>query len=334
MASQFIQYASTDVSGPGNITGQVGSLITVLDAILLNGYSGHAAAGWTRPVGTASNITSYKQGAGALLGIVINDNAPNATPGAREAWATGWESVAGVGSPVGSGSGQFPTPAQLLTSGHVVIRKSNTADGTGRAWIAFADSSTLYLFIAAGDVAGQYYFFAFGDVFSMKGATDSYRCLILGRGVENTSTATNEWGDTTVCTTGASPVSLAEVGHFMARTFGGGGTSITVNKNGDLACQTINTATTVIPLAGNLQTPNGADNSWYLSPVWITEASTGTRRGRMRGFYHLCHPITSFSDGQTFSGANDYAGKSFYIIKQGPNGGIFCIETSATVETN
>jgi hypothetical protein len=54
----------------------------------------------------------------------------------------------------------------------------------------------------------------------------------------------------------------------------------------------------------------------------------------MRGMYHLCHPITSFADGQVFSGANEYAGKTFQIIKQGPNAGMWVIETSNTVETN
>jgi hypothetical protein len=36
----------------------------------------------------------------------------------------------------------------------------------------------------------------------------------------------------------------------------------------------------------------------------------------------------------TFSGAGDYAGKTFMILSPGQNGGAYCIETSNTVETN
>ena len=54
----------------------------------------------------------------------------------------------------------------------------------------------------------------------------------------------------------------------------------------------------------------------------------------MRGFYHLCHAIAGFSDGQTFSGSGDYAGKTFQVVKQSANNGLYCIEISNTVETN
>src|ERR1035437_2201693 len=186
MASQFTIFSSSDVAGPGLLTGAAGTLLALLDACLVTSYAGHTlAAQWTKPTANSGNIGCYKQGAGAGLGLVINDNGPNVTSTYKEAWATGWESVAGVGAPVGTGSGQFPTPAQLLTTGHVVIRKSATADAATRSWQLFADSSTFYLFISTGDTAGVYNVGMFGDVFSLKGATDGYRCMIHGRAVEN-----------------------------------------------------------------------------------------------------------------------------------------------------
>jgi hypothetical protein len=50
--------------------------------------------------------------------------------------------------------------------------------------------------------------------------------------------------------------------------------------------------------------------------------------------YQVCHPSSNFSDRQRFSGANDYAGKTFQIVKWGANGGYVAIEVSNTVETN
>lgn len=131
----------------------------------------------------------------------------------------------------------------------------------------------------------------------------------------------------------------ATAGHFLARGWGGGGASVYAGKIFDLSKTYLYAAVNSgsygwCGMLGTVQTSNGPDNSLYLSPVLITEPSTGTIRGRLRGIYQVCHPIASFSDGQTFSGGGDYAGKSFQIIKGMVNGGFCAVETSATVETN
>jgi hypothetical protein len=128
-------------------------------------------------------------------------------------------------------------------------------------------------------------------------------------------------------------------GHYMARTYGGGGTSINVGKLFDstkcIGNSNVNAgAVGAIAMLGVMQTPNGPDNSLYLSPVSVYESTTSTVRGRLRGIYQVCHPLASFSDGQTFSGGGDYAGKTFQVISKMVNGGFCAVETSATVETN
>jgi hypothetical protein len=324
-SSQFTIYSSSDGSAP-SLTGAAGSLIALFKACLIDGYGSKTppSPAWSQPVATASNIGSFKPGAGSQMAFVLNDNGGNVTSTFKEAWATGWESVAGVGSPVGSGSGQFPTAAQLLTSGHVVIRKSATADSTVRNWIMFADSYTLYFFALTGDSAGVYYAFMFGDIYSLKLTTDTYRGMIIGRNTENSSTGINQEGmDTT------SFVNIAVIGSFMPRTYGGGGTSITVGKHGDVGLSSSGSS----PI-GMCTNPNGPDNSYYLAPYWVTESSGSIVRGRMRGFYQICHPIAGFSDGQTFSGSGDYAGKTFQVVKQSANSSLYCVEISNTVETN
>jgi hypothetical protein len=121
--SQFTKYSYLDPSGPGVLFGAVGEVIRVLDACLINGYTGKAAAGWTKPFSNSSNMGCYKQNGGAGMTLFVNDNGPNVTSTGKEAWVVGWESMTAVSSPVGTGYGQFPLPGQQLTTGHGVIRK-------------------------------------------------------------------------------------------------------------------------------------------------------------------------------------------------------------------
>jgi hypothetical protein len=318
--SQFTVYSSSDGSAT-KAQGVAGNLISILNACLVTGYGSKSAPSpaWTHPVATASNIASYAQGAGAGLGFVLNDAG---VVTAKEATMTGWESVAGVGTPVGSGTNQFPTAAQSLTNGHVTIRKSTTADATNRDWVIFADSSTVYLFMASGDVAGLYFGAMFGDIFSLKGATDAYRCAIIGSGTDN-GTTNEPFGIMSV-------INAATSGHFMARTFTGFGTSITIGKHGDG-----NKSTSTANPVGIAQAPNGPDNAYYFSPFWVHEPGSSVIRGRLRGCYQVCHPIATFSDGQVISGTGDYAGKTFQIVKTiFNNNSCVAMETSNTVETN
>jgi hypothetical protein len=330
MSSQFTKYTSTDASAP-SLTGAAGSLLGVLDACLVNGYGSQAAAGWTKPTANSGNIGAYTQGQGSGFVLVINDNGPNGSSTYKEAWGIGWKTLVGIGSPVGSGTGQFPTPTQLLTTGHVVIRKSTTADATARPWIVYADQRTFYLFILTGDNASNYFDFGFGDFYSLNGGTDVNNCFICGRNTENSGTVNNtSMGclDRLV-----SPANTGQAGFYIADTLAGGSGSIKGWTLGDGSKLTGFTSTSAYLVAGSLPAPNPTDGAYYLSPQWVLESSWNVR-GYMRGLYQLCHPVASFADGATFSGANDLAGKTFAVTMLGVNGGMYCVETSATVDTN
>lgn len=333
--SQLLVYSSGDASGPGVMSGTAGSLLTVLDAILVTGYLPNGPAGWAKPFANSGNIGCYKNASpangGNGFGLVINDNGPNVTSTYKEAWATGWESVAGVGSPVGSGSGQFPTPAQLLTTGHVVVRKSATADAAGRAWICFADSLTFYLFIASGDTAGVYMALWFGDFFSLGGSGDAYRCMLFGNPAEN-SAGLSAIGGPYDCL-GTLSSTLANIKNYCPRTFGGGGSSIAIFLTGAISLGAGATSTPVANI-GVLQVPNGTDNAYYLPPVFVVDAAAKQLRGRLRGMFHSAHPLATFADGQVISGAGDYAGKTLQVVSRSVNLGLWVLETSNTVETN
>lgn len=326
-------YKSTDASAPV-LTGQVGSLITLLDAVLVNGYGAKVAAGWTKPF-TGTNLAAYRMavtGSGHYLRV--DDNGPNTTAGAREAQARGAESM----SAISTQTGPFPTTSQLGVSG-IPIRKSATADATARSWKIVADDKTFYLFQRCGDFSG-YTGFMFGDFFSLK-AADAYRSMIIGRSVQNSNTddvdRLNQLNlNTTTSALGNAATTIA--GHYIPRAWNENATlgAQLVGKHGDgvKGSFVYNTG----QLAGIVAYPNQPDNSLMLSQVWVHEdnGSTITVRGRLRGFWHMLHPVgVSINEGDTFAGTGPLAGKSFEVIGPTVDGlGKYVMETSNTWETN
>jgi len=354
--SQFTIYSSGDPYGPGLIDGTTGSLVRVLDACLVDGYGTgsyfKAAAGWTKPFPNfSSSLDCYKQPSGSQMTLVVNDMRPNATALGKEAWMTGWEllsalttsfataSVSSNSGSVGVGWGQFPLPVQVLTTGHVVVRKSTAATVAERLWVIAADAYTMYLWIQPGDTAGNYVHRGFGDIYSFRGSSDRWDCFIYGQIIENAAAAVaNDYTDAIGGSQGAvtSTLSTALPGHYVARNAGGSGGSIGFTRKGDAGVGPASSQTgpQTCPLSGVLACPNGSDNSIYLSPLWLVEPNGITLRGRFRGLYQICHPVANFSDGQMFQGSGDFAGKSFMVIRTSFQGSMWALETSATIDTN
>ena len=341
-SSQFVQYSSADASHPvlvGNISG---SLLALLNACLITGYGSKPGAGWSKTgsVDPASGVAIpdsgsagiFVQPTGSQATLFVWDAAPLVC-GTQQARATGYDAVINftASSPVTASVNSvnpFPTYAQaggLAGVAAVGWRKSTNISATERQWVMFADSSSMYLFILTGD-AGGYSGCMFGDIFSIKsGSADAYKCMIVGNIAEIVAgTVTNERLDAL----GAANAVLT--GHFIQKSFTGGVTTSTaVGKHGD----GIKGSATFMGLTGLIY-PNTPDTGLYLSPIWVTESTTNIVRGRMRGFYQICHPIASFSDGQIIQGAGDFDGRTFYVIKPSFNAGMYCIETSNTLETN
>lgn len=333
--SQFTIYSSSDGSGPGPIQGVAGDLLRVLDACLVNGYLGKTAAGWSKPLANSSNCGCYRNGAGSTqLNLHINDNGPHGSTTYRETYAVGWETISAVGGTTGVGTGQFPLT--FNTAGVCSWRKSDTANTTPRSWIVAADAHTMYMWV---DVASNnvYSHHAFGDIYSLKPTTDTYRCMIYGWGVGNTQTyLTGEWSDCIVMPENGQwgVTNINWDGHFLARSWGGGGGAVKFNKVGDASVSyPFNASYRQYGHQMGNQT-FGPDNKAYMAPFRVFEQASGQYRGRLRGLYMPCHYYTLYSNGQTFSGAGDYAGKEFMAIRQGGNAGVWLLEISNTVETN
>lgn len=262
-----------------------------------------AGAGWSKPYGTFPQAV-YRQPAGCRFYLQVDDSGPG-VGATREARCFGFE----VMTAYNVGSGQFPTVAQSAAGS--VLRKSSTLDSTARPWIAFADDRTFYLFTLSGDNTANYHGFSFGDFYSFKVA-DAYKCLIMSGSAEGTASGSSAFGQMI----GASPGTIG-IGHWLPRNYSGFGGSTNFLKIGDYGLGTTGN------MVGAMGFPNASDGGFYLAPLRVIDGSTpggnvsGTLnlRGRLRGLFNVCHPVTLFLDGDVFPGVGDYAGRNFQIVK-------------------
>lgn len=322
-------YRSSDASAP-TLNGTAGALATVLDAILVNGYGSQTAAGWTIAY-TGTNKRVYTMASGGTgFSAYVDDAAPGAG-GGREARITGFTTPTGLGT----GTGQFPTSAQLAIGiGAVVLRKSATADSTARAWTCLADGHTFYLFAETADMTSPFcaYPFMFGDFFTY-GSSDTSNCIVIGRVVENT----NQVGATFFATQasmydcfaslsaqGGTALSNLLPGHYVAATFTNVGGSIGVGKHADQYKMGFTSNMGQVGYLGSYGTngvgntggqlwttefiyPNGPDSGLYVSPMWIHH--NGFVRGYLKGLWcPLQHMPLNHND--TYTGTGVMAGKS------------------------
>lgn len=314
----FTVYKSTDGSAP-SLTGQVGSLITLLDACLVNGYGAKAAAGWSKSY-SGTNKAVYRAPSGAQMYYRVQDDAP-AT--AKEARLTGYETM----SDVDTGTGPFPTAAQGVGGvAMMVIRKSASADATARAWTLLADARTVYFLPSTGDTAGSYLAIGFGEFYSLLPG-DAYNGFVCGRSAENsTSTTANQLEYLSSQVTGGSQF-------FVPRAHTGTGGSVQMSRGGDYPKQDGS-----LMINGVVPYTNPSDGGIYLCKIRIgdyTTAPVNGIRGRMRGIWQTLHPVASFTDDDTFSGTGSFAGRTFLVKKaMYRSGSSYTFETSDTLETN
>ncbi|MBU6231534.1 hypothetical protein KGP36_02600 [Patescibacteria group bacterium] len=309
MGNQYTQYFSTDASAP-SLTQADGSLLTVLDAILVNGYGTKPSAGWTKAFTNGTDISVYQAPSGVRHYMQVVDNQIASTY--QYADCIGFTSM----SAYNAGTGQFGATGSGFPKG---------AYGPV-SWIAFADSRTLIFFCQGnGSISNSWCGCYFGEIYSVQ-TNDSFRSLVKAYtrtgGVENLGA---------ISASIATPTPSAS----MPAGYTGVGSQVNVSATGDNAKSGGATV-----LKGIVPFPNPEEGGLYLSPVWIadpTTSPTNNIRGRMRGFWHTLHPNTSINHLQTFTGIGDLAGRSFIAIK--PTGdvsasGTFMIEISATLETN
>ncbi len=168
-------YSSTDAGAP-QLSGQVGSLLVVLDAVLVDGYGvGEAfkpGAGWTRHL-TAAGKRAYRNDPYAGSGFVleVDDSASAGT--ARYARARGYSALRSFGD------GDDATPSPGARPAGSIIAKSSSLSATASRWVAIADSRCIYLFTNVNPalLVDQRQAYFFGDFTSYKPGDTMAWCI-------------------------------------------------------------------------------------------------------------------------------------------------------------
>lgn len=324
-------YRSTDAGAP-ILNGQVGTLATVLDACLVNGYGSQPAAGWSIAY-TATNKRAYKQGAGGVhpvgMHLYIDDTGPGSASG-REARFCGFETMSAI-TPVGTG--QFPNNTQsAIGTGQLVIRKSTATSAVARDWFIVADAWTVYIFTVPGDTdapnttgTGA----MFGDFKSFKPG-DAYAQMIIGRQTENVGAGADQgWFENFSCFNAAENYTVDNnmPGHFLSRHWNQLAVSVRGGKitnwiNGYSAglwpgdnqssCDESYNAPGYSHISPNIfPYPNAVDGSMWMAPFYINQNGI---RGFLKGLWCPLHHLP-LNPGDTFTVASgNLAGKSFVAV--------------------
>jgi hypothetical protein len=312
-------YKSTD-SGAPTLNGQVGSLIRVLRACLVDGFGSNPPLGWSMPYtdGNDPPLRAHFRQAPKTgwdqYDLEVHDNSPTTSAGndPRYAAAWGWAGATGLAE----GSIAFP----VRTSNGMNTRKSASSDTTARRWMLVGTDRS-FIFVAyhnAGSdwAAAEAWFF--GDLVPV-GPIDVWAVALLGGDAQTYPGMANLW---------EGPLVVAALPY----TFQGLTGPVGFNRVWPAGMHTGD---------GNVGNgyfvyPNGPDGRGYIERVLVAES--GHLRAVLPGFWAPLHnwkSATSITDWQTFDGAGDLAGRSFIVAKWG-NGDTyfgtvaFCIETSDT----
>lgn len=298
-------YRSTD-SGAPVLTGQVGSAITLLDAVLVNGYGSKPAAGWSKAF-TGTNKAAYRSGALAEARHYIRVHDAGALGvGAREALVRGYMAM----TDVDTGTDPFPSVAQA-TDGQS-LGKSQTLDATARPWVIAADHRTFIVLVMVGYWQLHY----FGEIQSFTPG-DAYHAAIIAPNANSTPDGFTANPFAYLSFPGAADVTYPTItGHFLARGYTQTGTAVPAGK--------IGASTLIRPYPINadgfsndgwgwLPRVNPADGAVYLVDFLMGETSWAIR-GRLRGLYAMGHRGSLWTSGETFPGAGAFVGKSFEVF--------------------
>lgn len=290
-------------AGAPSLTGAAGALIAVLDYCLVTHL------GWSKDY-SGTNTASYRPATGNRFYLGVDDSS---TLNAR---LRGFETMTAQGVAVASGSGPFPTDAQV-SGGRYFYKSSDTS--TTRNWSFISDGACFYFrSYAYGGSSNS--FFNFGDFVSYAVA-DAYATTI---GAPSVATSFDGLLAQNL------PTGVISYPYEnIARTSSGIGGSVFAAKlvpAYHLANNCIGSVATGISL------PSSIDGATYLQRVLVGESSGP--RGHFPGLWATAHGPTAFADGDTFSGTGDLSGRSFvaWVSSTGVASSIV-IETSDTWRT-
>ncbi len=193
-----VRYYRWDDQGAPTLNGLSGSLIQVMDAVLINGYGSKSPAGWSKPF-SLGNVSVYQQ--------ATRQQKPRYLLRVDDSY--GWYAEARAYErmqDVNTGDNVFPTPSQQTSPG---FDKSATSDGTPRKWIVVADDRTVILAIRSDYGSRLYWRVAyFGDIVT-RHSQDVYSCSLI--------ITVPRWGEADLVTSYTQVLAR----HYIARNFNG-----------------------------------------------------------------------------------------------------------------
>ncbi len=319
-------FRSTDGGAPA-LNGNAGSLVNVMDWCL-DTATNAGALGWGIAF-TAASRRVYRAPSGVRHYLDVNDNSPDGTALGRNAQIRGYE----VATAVGTGTGPFPTVAQVATP--VGIVKSTATGTTARPWIAWGDDRTFYLFCnpaltdppTLSTVVWNSGFY-FGEILSQL-TGDLYRSIIAYDSVTATAVAAGvgALGMAVVSTT------TSVINQNMPRSYTGAGGGLWSAMVGNAFV----TAGGLRFDLGKFTFPNPVDGGLPLNALDVYERGTGATgaapdasgglRGKARGIYQTPFLNTGVDDQTTFTAIGTWAGRTFILLRM--SAGLMAVETTA-----
>lgn len=297
-----IHYSSIDASAPV-LTGEAGTLVNLLDKLLVNGYGSKPAQGWTKPF-SGTNKAAYKQPIGTNgFYLRVDDNAVDSN---KTAQVRGYETM----TDVDTGTFLFPTVAQRA---NYYVAKSTTANSTARPWRAVGDGYTLFLMVEFNPGASfvdEMEISVFGDI-DPWGASDVWGTLCKGR--ISTVTASANVIET------MSPRSFSTVGYY-ARRFDG---NVAGAANYRQASIDSGAGGSVNASSATVDDPSEIIGGNVIWPAFcIEQDGTGASnvRGQLPGMYYAAYNDEAYVNGVEKNDFIGYSGKNFVGYKLGNNG--------------
>lgn len=280
------QYRYDDTSAP-ELINQPGSLVALLDAVLVNGYGGKPSLGWSIAYSdTYKRVYRQPVWSAGQRYLRVDDNYVNGT--FRYAVVRGYESMTGIDT----GTQPFPTTTQKPDADTTWLYFYNIS-GSGVPWKIYGDDTDYALFYF---FAEQYWNYRqsihyFGDFYSYN-QNDAYRCLLGAYKFYNT--ITND--------ANANPVALDVSSNlFVPRNY---------TQTGSASDIRLGTALFYCGGSGRIGDssypavyPNLTDNALHFFPVWLYhDTPARTIRGILPGLYAPAHD-KPLNEGDTFTDA-------------------------------
>jgi len=286
-------YRWDDTSAP-TLNNAAGSLVTLLDAVLVNGYGSKAAAGWAIAF-TGTNKRVYRAASGVRPYIRFDDTLTTVCQGVRLA-----EAMTDVDTIT---SNPCPTTTQI-SNGTSCIYKS--ANSTNRPWLVVSNETYFILYIGHDNTTAEGLasttaknIYAFGDYFSYLPG-DAFNSIFISN-ISNTAVASS------MCDVSASAQALA--GHYALRAADQTTLSVQYSK----ACDARALNLSSFGGTGNFTYPDPITGGLLMSPLYLTQPTQTLVRGKLPGLWAVLHNLPG-NPGDTFTGAGALSGKTFLLL--------------------